>query len=171
MRPHRWQPTRLLCPQDSPGKNTQVGCHFLLPPKRITVLKCIHNASPIRCTDHSKSVKKMEKISILIFWMSFSISLNHSGKSSFCRSTRRSPCHWPACIDFSLLMLFSFSFSISWLLLTAVGNAWYFLFSHTSDRNLPFLKMIALSFTFLGVCFENALFFRNEWLASLDMKC
>ena len=28
--PHRWQPTRLLCPQDSPGKNTGVGCHFLL---------------------------------------------------------------------------------------------------------------------------------------------
>ena len=29
-RPHRWQPTRLLCPWDSPGKNTGVGCHFLL---------------------------------------------------------------------------------------------------------------------------------------------
>ena len=28
--PHRRQPTRLLCPQDSPGKNTGVGCHFLL---------------------------------------------------------------------------------------------------------------------------------------------
>ena len=30
MRPHRQQPTRLLCPWDSPGKNTGVGCHFLL---------------------------------------------------------------------------------------------------------------------------------------------
>ena len=28
--PHRWQPTRLLHPWDSPGKNTGVGCHFLL---------------------------------------------------------------------------------------------------------------------------------------------
>ena len=26
----RGQPTRLLCPWDSPGKNTGVGCHFLL---------------------------------------------------------------------------------------------------------------------------------------------
>ena len=26
----RRQPTRLLCPWDSPGKNTGVGCHFLL---------------------------------------------------------------------------------------------------------------------------------------------
>ena len=30
MRPHRWQPTRLPRPWDSPGKNTVVGCHFLL---------------------------------------------------------------------------------------------------------------------------------------------
>ena len=30
MRPHRRQPTRLLCSWDSPGKNTGVGCHFLL---------------------------------------------------------------------------------------------------------------------------------------------
>ena len=28
--PHRWQPTRLPYPWDSPGKNTGVGCHFLL---------------------------------------------------------------------------------------------------------------------------------------------
>ena len=30
VQPHRWQPTRLPCPWDSPGKNTGVGCHFLL---------------------------------------------------------------------------------------------------------------------------------------------
>ena len=30
MQPHGWQPTRLPCPWDSPGKNTGVGCHFLL---------------------------------------------------------------------------------------------------------------------------------------------
>ena len=30
MRPHRQQPIRLLYPWDSPGKNTGVGCHFLL---------------------------------------------------------------------------------------------------------------------------------------------
>ena len=29
-RPHRRQPTRLPRPWDSPGKNTGVGCHFLL---------------------------------------------------------------------------------------------------------------------------------------------
>ena len=30
VRPHRRQPTRLPCPWDFPGKNTGVGCHFLL---------------------------------------------------------------------------------------------------------------------------------------------
>ena len=30
VRPHRWQPTRLPRPWDAPGKNTAVGCHFLL---------------------------------------------------------------------------------------------------------------------------------------------
>ena len=30
VRPQRRQPTRLPCPWDSPGKNTRVGCHFLL---------------------------------------------------------------------------------------------------------------------------------------------
>ena len=30
LRPHGLQPTRLLRPWNSPGKNTGVGCHFLL---------------------------------------------------------------------------------------------------------------------------------------------
>ena len=30
VRPDRQQPTKLPCPWDSPGKNTGVGCHFLL---------------------------------------------------------------------------------------------------------------------------------------------
>ena len=30
VQPHRRQPTGLPCPWDSPGKNTGVGCHFLL---------------------------------------------------------------------------------------------------------------------------------------------
>ena len=30
VQPHKWQPTRLPRPWNSPGKNTGVGCHFLL---------------------------------------------------------------------------------------------------------------------------------------------
>ena len=37
MRPHGWQPTRLPRPWDSPGKNTGVGCHFLLQCMKVKV--------------------------------------------------------------------------------------------------------------------------------------
>ena len=30
LRPYELLPTRILCPWDSPGQNTGVGCHFLL---------------------------------------------------------------------------------------------------------------------------------------------
>ena len=30
LQPHGLWPTMLLCPQDFSGKNTRVGCHFLL---------------------------------------------------------------------------------------------------------------------------------------------
>ena len=37
VRPHRWQPTRLPRPWDSPGKNTGVGCYFLLQCMKVKV--------------------------------------------------------------------------------------------------------------------------------------
>ena len=37
VRPHRWQPTRLCHPWDSPGKNTGMGCHFLLQCMKVKV--------------------------------------------------------------------------------------------------------------------------------------
>ena len=45
VRPHRRQPTRLPHPWDSPGKNTGVGCHFLLHCMKVKVkvksLSCV----------------------------------------------------------------------------------------------------------------------------------
>ena len=43
LRPQRRQPTRLPCPCDSPGKNTGVGCHFLLQGMKVKVksLSCV----------------------------------------------------------------------------------------------------------------------------------
>ena len=37
--PHGLQPSRLLCPRVSLGKNTEVGCHFLLPGKNLGAQK------------------------------------------------------------------------------------------------------------------------------------
>ena len=45
VRPHRWQPTRLPHPWDSPGKNTGVSCHFLLQCRKVKseseVVQCV----------------------------------------------------------------------------------------------------------------------------------
>ena len=41
VRPHRRQPIRLHHPWDSPGKNTEVGCHFLLQCMKVKSLSCV----------------------------------------------------------------------------------------------------------------------------------
>ena len=47
--PHRWQPTRLPCPWDSPGKNTGVGCHFLLQCMKVKSESEVTQSYPILC--------------------------------------------------------------------------------------------------------------------------
>ena len=52
VRPHRWQPTRLPHPWDSPGKNTGVGCHFLLQCMKVkseseVALSCLTPRDPM----------------------------------------------------------------------------------------------------------------------------
>ena len=54
VRPHRQQPTRLLHPWDSPGKNTGVGCHFLLQRMKVkseseVALLCLTLSDPMDC--------------------------------------------------------------------------------------------------------------------------
>ena len=46
VRPHKRQPTRLPCPWDSPGKNTGVGCHFLLQCVKVKV-KSLSRVRPL----------------------------------------------------------------------------------------------------------------------------
>ena len=42
VQPHRWQPTRLPGPWDSQGKNTGVGCHFLLQCMKVKMKSLSH---------------------------------------------------------------------------------------------------------------------------------
>ena len=74
LRPHGLQPTRFLCPWNSPGKNTGVGCHSLLQgvfpiqalnpslPHLRQILDCLsHQGSPdIRCCCTEKELRKEE---------------------------------------------------------------------------------------------------------------
>ena len=61
VRPHRWQPTRLPRPWDSPGKNTGVGCHFLLQcvkvkSEREVTQSCPTLINPMDCSPPGSSV-------------------------------------------------------------------------------------------------------------------
>ena len=61
MRPHRRQPTRLPRPWDSPGKNTGVGCHFLLQCRKVkseseVPQSCPTLSDPMDCSPPGSSV-------------------------------------------------------------------------------------------------------------------
>ena len=61
VRPQRRQPTRLLRPWDSPGKNTGVGCHFLLQcmkvkSEREVAQSCPTLSDPMDCSPLGSSI-------------------------------------------------------------------------------------------------------------------
>ena len=61
VRPHRRQPTRLPRPWDSPGKNTRVGCHFLLQCRKVkseseVAQSCPTLSDPMDCSPQGSSV-------------------------------------------------------------------------------------------------------------------
>ena len=61
VRLHRRQPTRLPRPWDSPGKNTGVGCHFLLQCMKVKIESevtqlCLTLSDPMDCSLRGSSV-------------------------------------------------------------------------------------------------------------------
>ena len=61
VRPHRRQPTRLPHPWDSPGKNTGVGCHFLLQCVKVrseseVAQSCPTLSDPMDCSPPGSSI-------------------------------------------------------------------------------------------------------------------
>ena len=61
VQPHRQQPTRLPSPWDSPGKNTGVGCHFLLQCVKVkseseVAQSCPTHSDPMDCSLPGSSI-------------------------------------------------------------------------------------------------------------------
>ena len=61
VQPQSWQPTRLPRPWDSPGKNTEVGCHFLLQCMKVkseseVVQSCPTPSDPMDCSPPGSTV-------------------------------------------------------------------------------------------------------------------
>ena len=70
VRPQRWQPSKLPCPWYSPGKNTGVGCHFLLQCVRVkseseVVQSCPTLRDPMDCSPPGSSVHEIFQARLL----------------------------------------------------------------------------------------------------------
>ena len=79
MRPHRRQPTRLLCPWDSPGKNTGVGCHFLLQCMKVkseseVAQSCLTLRDPMDCSLPGSSIHGIFQARVLE-WVAIAFSI------------------------------------------------------------------------------------------------
>ena len=88
VRPHRRQPTRLPCPWDSPGKNTGVGCHFLLQCMKVkseseVAQLCLTPSDPMDCSPPGSSVHGIFQARVLE-WSAIAFSGDSAKKSQSC---------------------------------------------------------------------------------------
>ena len=82
LRPHRQQPTRLPRPWDSPGKNTGVGCHFLLQCIKVksesqVAQSCRTLSDPMDCRLPGSSIHGIFQARVLE-WGAIAFSDTHS---------------------------------------------------------------------------------------------
>ena len=86
MRPHRRQPSRLPCPWDPPGKNTGVGCHFLLQCMKVkseseVAQSCPTLSDPMDCSPPGSSSMGFSRRE---YWSGVLLALQiHEATSSF----------------------------------------------------------------------------------------
>src|SRR5574337_1005871 len=78
VQPHRRQPTRLPHPWDSPGKNTGVGCHFLLQCMKVkseseVAQSCLTLSDPKDCSLPGSSVHGIFQARVLE-WVAIAFS-------------------------------------------------------------------------------------------------
>ena len=91
--PHRRQPTRLPHPWDSPGKNSGVGCHFLLQcmkekSEREVTQSCLTLSNPMDCSLPGSSVHGIFQARVLE-WGAIAFSIVWFRWILFCFWTRR----------------------------------------------------------------------------------
>ena len=81
VQPHRRQPTRLPRPWDSPGKNTGVGCHFLLQGMKVkgeseVAQLCLTLSDPMDCSLPGSSIHGIFQARVLE-WGAIASSANY----------------------------------------------------------------------------------------------
>ena len=95
VRPHRWQPTRLPRPWDSPGKNTGVGCHFLLQCRKVkseseVAQSCLTLSDTMDCSLPGSSVHGIFQAKVLE-WVAIAFSKCNSAAAAAAKSLQSCP--------------------------------------------------------------------------------
>ena len=131
VRPHRRQPMRLPHPWDSPGKNTGVGCHFLLQCMKVkseseVAQLCPTLSDPMDCSLPGFSVDGIFQARVLE-WGAIAFS-------SFPMS--RWPKYWSFSFSISPSNEYSglISFRMDWLDLPPVQGTFKSLLQHHSSK-------------------------------------
>ena len=86
VQPHRQQPTRLTHPWDSPGKNTGVGCHFLLQCMKVkseseVAQSCLTLSDPMDCSPPGSSIHGIFQARVLE-WGAIAFSISDSAATA-----------------------------------------------------------------------------------------
>ena len=111
VRPQRWQPTRLHHPWDSPGKNTGVGCHFLLQCMKVkreseVAQSCPTLHDPMDCSLPGSSVHGIFQARVLEWGaIAFSVrsGMDPQNTSQISLSFSSVLCSWCLSLSFSCL--------------------------------------------------------------------
>ena len=127
VQPHRRQPTRLPHPWDSPGKNTGVGCHFLLQWMKVkseseVVQSCLTLSNPMDCSLPGSSVHGVYQARVLE-WVAI-VSLTEGIWKSWMKwRTRHVHVCWKSGeLDLCLILLSSISeeWYVNWVLFLSI---------------------------------------------------
>ena len=127
VQPHRRQPTRLPHPWDSPGKNTGVGCHFLLQCMKVkseseVVQSCLTLSDPMDCSLPGSSIHGVYQARVLE-WVAI-VSLTEGIWKSWMKwRTRHVHVCWKSGeLDLCLILLSSISeeWYVNWVLFLSI---------------------------------------------------
>ena len=118
VRPHRQQPTRLPHPWDSPGKNTRVGCHFLLQCMKMkseseVARSCPTLSDPMVCSLPGSSVHGIFQARVLEWGaIAFSEGQQTSNLNSICHPNSSLLCN-PGMVETQFFLPNSFFFFLT----------------------------------------------------------
>ena len=159
VQPHRWQPTRLPHPWDSPGKNTGVGCHFLLQCMKVkseseVAQSCPTLSDPMDCSPPGSSVHGIFQARVLewgaiLVPSKIQCTLSHWQKATFPHEVSplsKQKCEMFKFFKFEWIMDFVYNFeAVHWvypkdLFIWLTGT------SGLPNKQKPFVLELKLSF-------------------------